>query len=258
MLKLFILVCALSLSTSSWSAPNTRSIPTTRSIKVATDVEVPVSVHGPQRQKLVLWLPSEHGVVSAEQRIAQGLVKHGYEVWVADLFAARFLPIGPSSLQEIPTEDVAQLIRAASKNHRKVILVSSGQGAARALEGAHAYQQAKHAKPLAGAVLLFPNLFAGTAEAGVDPQYLPVARQTRMPIAILQGNLSPWYWQLDDLKGNLSGGGSSVQISVMTGLRDRFYFREDATPPERSAGQQLPETIHAQIQALPTCLNAKR
>jgi len=243
MRKLAVFFLMFSLSASAWAA--------TRSIKVAPDVDVPVSVYGASRQRLILWLPSEHGVVGAEQALAAQLARRGYTVWVADLFAARFLPVTPSSLNEIPAADVAQLLQAAAQHHANIYLVSSGQGAARALEGAQLWQQTKPSRALAGAVLLFPNLFAASPDAGEAPRYLPIAGQTQLSIAVLQGELSPWFWQLDDLQAQLEHGGSRVAIQTLPDIRDRFYFREDANPRERDAARRLAAAIHRSIQRLP-------
>jgi len=224
---------------------------TTRSIQVAPDVDVPVSVYGQSQQRLILWLPSEHGVVGPEHALAAQLAKRGYEVWVADLFAARFLPVTRSSLNEIPAADVARLLQAAAQQHHHITLISSGQGASRALEGAQLWQQTQRThRALAGAVLLFPDLYAASPEAGEAPTYLPVVSQTRLHLAVIQGERSPWYWQLDDLKSKLEQGGSRVQIKTLPGIRDRFYFREDANPSEHAAGRQLAATIHRSIQQL--------
>jgi dienelactone hydrolase len=215
-----------------------------RTIKVAPDVEVPISVYGESTAQLVLWLPSERGVVDPEHEIAQQLAKRGYEVWIADLFGARFLPAVPSSLGAIPASDVAQLIQAGARHHPKVYLLSSGQGAGLALEGARQ-------SPVTGAVLLFPNLHAAIPVAGEAPTYLPIAAQTRLPIAILQGKLSPWYWQLDALTAQLEHGGSRVARKVLSGLRDRYYFRPDANPRERAARGELAAAIDDSIRHLP-------
>ena len=222
-----------------------------RSFKLAPNVEVPVSTYNTSRPDIILWLPSEHGVVNVEQETATKLAKLGYEVWVADLFSAYFLPISASSLSAIPTSDIAQLIATAACDHANIYLVSSGQGAGRALEGALLWSQQNPKRRLAGAVLLFPNLHAGNPEAGEAPLYLPVTTQTAFPIAVLQGNLSPWYWQLEALKTQLERGGSVVAIKTLPGMRDRFYFREDALPREREAGLQLAADIDASIRSLP-------
>ena len=234
----------LLLSASAWADSNQFTI------KVAPDVDVPISAYGASRQRLILWLPSEHGVVGAEHEIAHQLANRGYAVWVADLFTARFLPIAPSSLNEIPATDVAQLIRTAARRHAKIYLLSSGQGAGRALEGAQLWQT--HHRAISGAILLFPNLYAASPEAGEAPSYLPIVGQSRLPIAILQGSLSPWYWQLNELKTQLELGGARVAIKALPGLRDRFYFREDALPREREARTQLAAAIDDSIRHLPS------
>lgn len=220
--------------------------PQSQAILVAPNVEIPVTRYSAGKQSLILWLPSETGVVQAEHDTAAKLARRGYSVWVADLFGARFLPAGLSSLDEIPAADVAGLIQAAAQKYRKIILLSSGRGAALALGGAQQWGQ-----PIAGVVLLFPNLLVSSPEAGEEAAYLPLTRQTHLPIAILQGDKSPWHWQLDALKQELEQGGSRVAITTLPGMRDRFYFRENALPRERELGDRLDSLIDDAIKSLP-------
>lgn len=220
--------------------------PESQAILVAPNVEIPVTRYSAGKQSLILWLPSETGVVQAEHDTAAKLARRGYSVWVADLFGARFLPVGISSVDEIPAADVAGLIQAAAKKYRKIILLSSGRGAALALGGAQQWGQ-----PIAGVVLLFPNLLVSSPEAGEEAAYLPLTRQTHLPIAILQGDKSPWHWQLDALKQELEQGGSRVAIKTLPGMRDRFYFRENALPRERELGDRLDSLIIEAIKSLP-------
>lgn len=227
------------------AAPNMRTIP------VAPDVEVPVTHYSARGQTLILWLPSEFGLVQTQHSAAEKLARRGYNVWLADLFGAHFLPVAPSSLNEIPVADVTGLIQAAAKKYRKIILVGSGRGAAVSLGGAQQWQSKYKQHPIAGAVLLFPNLLTSSPEAGEEAAYLPITRQTRLPIAILQGDLSPWYWQLDTLKQQLEQGGSRVAIKHLPGTRDRFYFRDDALPRERELGDRLDVLIDEAIKNLP-------
>ena len=239
-----LLLIILLLSTPTWAEPCARSF------KLGSDIEVPVSTYNARRPNLILWIPSEHGVVNAEHETAAQLVKLGYEVWLADLFSAHFLPISPSSLNTIPASDIVQLIRAATCDYTTIFIVSSGQGAGLALAGAQQWAQQNPQHPVTGAVLLFPNLHDGDPEAGEAPRYLPVTSHVQLPIAILQGSLSPWFWQLDNLKAQLERGGSTVAVQKLPGLRDRFYFREDALPRERHARQQLATAIDRSIRGL--------
>lgn len=240
----FALLCVFFIG-NAFAAPNLRAIP------VAPDIDVPITHYAARSQTLILWLPSEFGLVQAQQAAAAKLAQRGYNVWLADLFGARFLPVAPSSLDQIPSADVANLIHAAAKKYRKIILVSSGRGAVVSLGGAQQWQAKHKGHPLAGAVLLFPNLLTSSPEAGEDAAYLPITHQTRLPIAILQGELSPWHWQLDALTQALEQGGSRVAITHLPGMRDRFYFRDDALPRERELGDQLDALIDDAIRNLP-------
>ncbi len=217
------------------------------SVPVAPNIEIPVTRYHTSKQRLILWLPSENGVMQAEHDTAAKLARRGYSVWVADLFGARFLPLGLSSMDSIPAADVAGLIQAAAKKYRKIILISSGRGAAVALSGV----QGEHPPAVAGAVLLFPNLLTRSPDAGEEAEYLPLAGQTCLPIVILQGDKSPWHWQLDGLKQQLSLGGSRVVIQPLPGMRDRFYFRDDALPSERELGNRLDRLILDAVKKLP-------
>ncbi|MDP1683025.1 MAG: hypothetical protein Q8L39_14790 [Burkholderiales bacterium] len=225
--------------------------PDSQTILVAPNVEIPIARYNAGKQSLILWLPSESGVVQAEHDTAAKLAQRGYSVWVADLFGARFLPVAQSSVDEIPAADVAGLIQAAAKKYRKIILVSSGRGAALALGGAQQWQAQHRGRIIAGAVLLSPNLLINSPEAGEEAAYLPLTRQTHLPIAILQGDKSPWHWQLDTLKQQLEQGGSRVVIQTLPGMRDRFYFRENALPRERELGERLDGLIADAIKSLP-------
>ncbi|MCL6554892.1 MAG: hypothetical protein K6T56_00865 [Burkholderiales bacterium] len=214
--------------------------------------DIPVTRHQAAGKRLLLWLPSEYGVLAEEHRIAEELARRGWEVWLADLYAARFLPTVASSAEALPAEDVAALIDAALARTRQVWLVTAGRGAKYALEGARLRQSHARQPALAGAVLLYPNLYVGQPEPGTDPVYLPITRDTRLSLHILQGELSPWYWTLDTLKAAFEAGGSRVRVQTFSGIRDRFYFRPDATAEEKALAARLPELISQTLREPPT------
>lgn len=221
---------------------------TTQAVQLPGGTEVAVRVYPAQGNTLVLWLPTESGIVAADHKVAGVLAQSGIEVWLADLHAAYFLPVVPSSLAQMPAADVAQLIASAQQRGKTVYLVSGGSGAALALQGAAL--QAKNHKPVRGAVLLSPNLFTGTPQPGEDAQYLPIASRTRLPIVILQPDRSPWKWRVDELQSRLQRGGSKVSVKTLPGIRDRFYYREDASPTERTWAGHLPELMANALKAL--------
>ena len=186
---------------------------------------------------------------------ARRLAEKGYETWIADLYGARFLPTVPSSAEALPAGDVARLIgEAAQRSRKRIYLLTAGRGAKYALEGARQWQGSRQARTggLAGALLLYPNLYQRQPEPGEDPTYLPIAADTRLRVRILQGELSPWFWTLDSLEAALARGGGRVGVATFPNIRDRFYFRDDATAEERTLGQRLPEVIVTEIKKLET------
>ncbi|MEO1766239.1 hypothetical protein [Thiobacter aerophilum] len=207
----------------------------------AGETEIPVARYSAAGSRVLLWLPSEYGVLPQEHRAARALAQQGIETWLADLYGARFLPAVASSAETLPAEDVYHLIRAAFAAKREVWLSSAGRGAKYALEGARLWQEREgQGKPLAGAILLYPNLYLAQPEPGSEPAYLPVTAQTRLNVYILQGELSPWYWTLDTLTSVMRSSGSQIVVRTVAGIRDRFYFRDDAMPAERELGEHLP------------------
>jgi hypothetical protein len=149
----------------------------------------------------------------------------------------------------VPAEDVAQLIEAASRDTGKsVYLVTAGRGALPALLGAAQWvrQNPQRRGVLAGAILLYPNLYVATPEPGEDADYRPIATQTSLDLFVLQGELSPLYWRLDTLRSKLEQGGSRVVIKTLPGTRDRFQARESTSvplPSEQAMAARLPELV---------------
>ena len=214
---------------------------TTQTLQLSGGTEVALRVYAASGNALLLWLPSESGIVAADYKTAAALAKSGIEVWLPDLHAAYFLPVVPSSLAQMPAADVSEVIARAQQRGKAVYLISGGSGAALALEAAAL--QAKRNKPVQGAILFSPNLFTGTPQPGEDAKYLPIASRTRLPIVILQPDHSPWKWRVEELQSRLQKGGSKVSVKSMPGIRDRFYYREDASPTERTWASHLPELV---------------
>lgn len=225
--------------------------PQPRSVAVGDGVEVSVQVYPARGRELIVWLPSAVGEGASHRQIAARLARDGYEVWMADTLNARFLPELVSSLDEIPAADVAAVIDAAVATGKQVVLLSAGRGALPLLDGASAWRARRpDGQGLAGAVLLYPHLYVATPEPGQDAEYLPVVGATRLRIAILQPQLSPWYWQLDRLKAELERGGSRVTLRSFPGVRDRFHTRVESTPAENALSARLPALLQEAITQL--------
>lgn len=249
----WMMVVAMLLATAANGAS-----PTAFTIKVDNEVDIPVRAYAARGNDLLLWLPPDTGFSNAEYRIAAQLAQEGIEVWLADLLGARFLPALPSSFYQIPPNDVVALYRAvAAKTRKSVYIVTAGRGAIPALKGLSALQRTPGAQTaIAGAILLYPDLYTGTPDPGKEAEFLPFARQIKLPLIVLQPELSPWHWRLDALKQNLETGGSRVLIRSLPGVRDRFYYRDDVSQLERAEGKRLPRLLRESLAQLKR--NAKR
>jgi thiol-disulfide isomerase/thioredoxin len=223
-----------------------------RELTLPGGTAIPLKQYRAQGDVLLLWLPSESGVLKAEKQFAQKLAAMGVEVWIADLHAAYFLPVVASSIDKMPARDIAQLIAWTIKTSRKkVYLISSGRGALLTLRGVHQWQTDRPADPkLGGAILLSPKLFVKTPEPGTAGTLMPVISATNLPLFLVQPEKSPWRWKLDQIVPGLEKSGSDVYIRILLNVRDRFYYRPDADSVEDNMAQRLPVMISQAMQLL--------
>ena len=252
----FILVCLV------WLLGSTALATTDGEARVVEsgELEIPVTVYPAEGDRVLLWLPSEHGLQPSHAALARALAARGLESWLADLYAAYFLPVGPSAVEDFEASLVADLIEAVHESTGKqVILASHDRGAITVLEGARAWQLAHpDDDALSGAVLVSPYLLVGTPEPGQTAEYRPIASATNLPLYLVQPERSPLYWRLPELKQRLQTGGSDVFTQVLPGQRDRFFFRADAVEAEHAAGERLPTTISNAVRLLATQPTGRR
>jgi len=221
-------------------------------IEINKEVEVNVQQYGSQGDSVLLWLPSESGLLPQEVKHAQTLAASGHTVWFADVLTAWFLPALASSIEQLPAEDIAILLeKVRLLSGKKIYLVASGRGALLSLRGAHAWQQryGKNAN-LGGIIMLSPKLFVETPEPGMAGELMPVVQYSNVPVFILQPANSPWRWKLDQIVPGLEQAGSDVYTWVLPNSRDRFYYRPDATPEEDQLAERLPDLLNTATRML--------
>lgn len=222
-----------------------------RDVRLADGIDVPVSVHAASGDALLLWLPSGIPNDAPDAVLAEKMRAHGIEVWRADVLEARFLPALESSLEQVPDNDIVALIDAARASGKRVTLLASARAGLLALRGAHAWQTVHPgAAGLDGVILLHPNLYLGPPEPGREAEFHPVVARTRLPVHVIQPEKSPWRFRLDALKPALERGGARVTLQFLPGVRDRYYFRADATPEEDAETAQLPARVRTAIDTL--------
>lgn len=202
---------------------------------VADDgTDIPVAVYPDDRGPVLLWLPSEHGVLTGHHRQARALQEMGVETWLPDPFSGYFLPTAPSSFDRFPVDLVSQLIEAASQQGERPVFIFGNDRAAPWLLESLRVWQADHpgATHLAGLILMSPYLHTGLPEVGEEAEFQPIARATNLPVYLIQPMLSPQYPLVQQVRALLSEGGSDVAVRLLPDVRDRFFFRPNALPAE--------------------------
>jgi thiol-disulfide isomerase/thioredoxin len=222
-----------------------------RTLITSDKTEITLRVYPAAGKQLFIWQPSEHGTQSIDQRLAQQLAEQGIESWVIDLPESYFLPTIESSMDSIPASAYASLLTDAAKSGKEIIVGVSGRAVIPVLRGVRQWQLAQpRSRTLRGVIMLSPNVFTRTPDPGEAAEIMPIAEASNVSLVILQPDKSPWYWKLEQTVTALRHGGSSVAIWRLADLRDRFYFRPDATEQERQAGEQLALKLHQAITLL--------
>ncbi|MEJ5212109.1 MAG: hypothetical protein WHV61_11895 [Burkholderiales bacterium] len=193
--------------------------------------------------RLLLWFPCDEGQGTAEAKAAAALVPQGIETWLPDMLGAHFLPMAPSSMDQLPPEEIAALIERARQTGKRVYLVTAGRAALPLLRGLARWRGSAGSQEVEGVLLFYPELYAGTPAPGAEARYEPVVHETVARIVILQGARSPGRWWLNHLVQAFQAAGSQVHGALLPGVRGYFFLREEQTPEEAAMAARLPELV---------------
>ena len=214
-------------------------------VELADGTEVTVTIDPAEGNDLLIWLPSEAGPQEGDEQIAERLAALGVTVWRADLLEARFLPLLPSSLEQLPASDVARLIAQAERQtNKRIFIAATGRTAIPVLRGVRQWQgDNPDSRRFGGAVLISPKLFVETPDPGEAAEIMPIVMASNLPIFVLQPEKSPWYWKLGMTIPALEKGGSDVMVQVIRQVRDRYFFRSNAVELEHQETARLPKRL---------------
>jgi len=186
--------------------------------------------------RLVLWVASERGRAEPELRAAQRLAEQGTEVWSLDLVNAYFLPQLPSSMDELPPQDLADWLRAAQAGGKRVVVYAVARAAVPVLRAVALLDPAQRNRLCV--MLMYPNLYTA-AEPLAEPDYLDVGKLSGLRVRVLQPRRSaatPWLpGQLD----RLALHGAEVSSVILENLREGYWARETPTEFEVAESQRM-------------------
>ncbi len=247
-----LLALGLLLLAGGWLSPSTLAAGDSKSLVLEDGTDIPIQVHTHENGPVLLWFPSEHGVLDGHHSQARRLQAMGVEVWLPDPFLGHFLPNAPSSFDRFPTALPGNLIQVASRDgQRPVFVFGNDRAAPWLLEGLREWQlQHPEAGHLAGLILMSPYLHVGLPEVGETLEFHPISRLTNLPIYLIQPMLSPQYPLLQQVRAELERGGSDVAVRILPEVRDRFFFRPSTLEAEEAARLRFPTEVLRAIRLL--------
>jgi hypothetical protein len=195
---------------------------------------------------LLLWVASERGLSEAEIHAAKRLAQGGTEVWQVDLASSYFLPLLPSSMDAVPTQDARRWLKAAMSTGKQVRVLAISR-AVRPVLRAMSELTASERSQLCVA-LLYPNLYA-SADPLDEPAYLELGKLEGGQILLLQPRRSaatPW---LPALMQVLQNSGVRLQSVMLEKLREGYWVRDDATAFEIEEGKRLDAMLQNQFES---------
>ena len=200
---------------------------------------------------LIIWIAPGYGIHERSVSVARQLATEGIEIWQIDLAEALFLPHSTEQMRAFTGQYVADLIQIAHQQTGKTILLSArSYGAIPLLRGVRIWQSRQPNRAyLIGAILFSPDLYKTIPSLGLDPEYLPIASATNIPIMIFQDGIRGNRWYIDKLIDTLKIGGSQPQLKILPGV-SALFFNDDDAPETLTALANLPKDIKASIQRM--------
>ncbi len=187
-------------------------------------------------QQLLLWVASERGRAEPEVHAAQQLAAQGVETWSLDLVSAYFLPQLASSMDTVPAQDVADLLRAAQASGKRVVVYAVARAAVPLLRAAAALEPAERQRLCV--MLMYPNLYT-VAEPLAEPDFLVVGDLSGLRVHVLQPRRSaatPW---LPGLLDHLTQQGATAGHVILENLREGYWARETPTEFEIAESRRM-------------------
>jgi len=246
----YVLTGLLIVSNSLYAEVDSADASTTPIIKTITvddETDIDIRIFKGKGDQLLIGFACDQGSSVAEEKTAKSLAEDGVEVWMPDMLSAYMLPKVRSSLSEIPTHALFNIIEKAMKTNKKVFLVASGPDTDLILRVAKKWEDAHQGSELSGIILMFPRLNKHKPEPGKAPEYQDTVGTTTLPIMVLEGERTPNRWGLGHLTKALEKGGSTVYAKLIPGVRGYFFKRNDPNLPEDLVTTQLPGLIKASL-----------
>ena len=251
LLLLLIAISMSAISSSSHAGKRTTAPDTEITIEANDGTEI-IAAHYPAKGDTVLiWVGSSYSTSKRIYQTAHDLADRGYEIWQVDFSEVLFQPRTSNFMRNLEAQYLTDLIVAAhERTKKKVVLITRAYGALPVVRGATLWQQQNIGKNyLSGAILFSPDFFASIPELGQDPIYLPITRQSTIPLFIYQGGRRGTAWQFPRLLENLTTSNQHVYFRLLPDVAGIFY-RNDNDPASTNMLSNLSSELPGVIRLL--------
>ena len=220
-------------------------------VTASDGTELVLTRYAAQGDYLIVWIAPGYGIHDRSIKVARQLAADGIEVWQIDLSDALFLPHSTEQMRAFTGKYVADLIEAAhNQTGKRIVLAARSYGAIPLLRGVRVWQSRHPSKPyVTGAILFSPDLYTTIPPLGMEPEYLPIASATNVPIMIFQDGIRGNRWYVHNLVSTLTIGGSQPLLKILPGV-SALFFDEDDAPETEKAIVNLPADIKTSITLL--------
>ncbi|QEP44596.1 TlpA family protein disulfide reductase [Ectothiorhodospiraceae bacterium BW-2] len=200
---------------------------------------------------LVIWLDDHQERREGLDRVVQQLHRAGIELWRIDLLSDYFLARSAENEVNLSGEGVRAVIEQAHRqSEKRILLVGYDRMPLALLRGAYLWQQQQGRGRLAGAVLLYPNLYRLAEQAGELPQIAPIVERTTLPLVVLQPEAGTHRWLIEPVMAQLWQQRRPAFIELLPGVRDWYIMH----PPQSAAHQYQIDRLAPLLQRYATLL----
>lgn len=197
---------------------------------------------------LMVWIASGYALQPRTRRFAAALASNGIEVWQIDLSDALFLPHSTDQMRRFSGQHSADFIdEARRRTGKRIVIASRAYGAIPSLRGARIIQQ-RHpgADWLLGLILFSPDLYAKVPDLGKEPEYVPIASATNLPVMIYQDGKRGTRWYVDRVVSLLEKGGARTRLEIFPGVA-AIFFEDDDQRQTHLEFAKLPDRMNEAI-----------
>ena len=239
------------MTTHASAVERTNAPDTEISIEAKDGTEINVTHYPAKGDTVLIWVGSGYGLSERIYQTAHALADHGYEIWQVDFSEVLFQPRSSNFMRNFDAQYLTDLIVAAhEKTKKKVVLVTRAYGAIPVIRGATLWQQQNTGKDyLSGAILFSPDFFASIPDLGINPNYLPIASQSTIPMFIYQGGRRGNAWQFPRLLQKLTKTNQHVYFKLMPDVSS-IFFRNDIDPASTTMLKNIPAELPGIIRLL--------